>query len=59
MKKEIISVNLATVGNEKLIKPYKNGEPGDFVDDFIIYTDDVLVAKKTLAAFAALSEGCK
>ena len=31
----------------------------DFVDDFIIYADDVLLAKKTLAAFAAISEGCK
>ena len=59
VKGEAISINLVTNGNEKLIKPYKNGEPGDFVDDFIIYADDVLVAKKTLAAFAALSEGCK
>jgi hypothetical protein len=29
------------------------------VDDFFIYVDDVLLAKKTLDAFAALSEGCK
>jgi len=59
VKGEIVSINLLTSGNEKLIKPYKNGEAGDFVDDFVIYTDDVLFAKKTLAAFAALSEGCK
>jgi len=59
VKGEIVSINLMTVGNEKLIKPYKNGEAGDFVDDFVIYADDVLLAKKTLAAFAALSEGCK
>jgi hypothetical protein len=59
VKGEIVSINLLTVGNAKLIKPYKNGEAGDFVDDFIIYTNDVLLAKKTLAAFAALAEGCK
>ncbi|MEN8229253.1 MAG: hypothetical protein ABFS38_13930 [Bacteroidota bacterium] len=58
VKGEIISINLVTSENEKLIKPYKNGETGDFVDDFVIYVDDILLAKKTLAAFAALSEGC-
>ncbi|MCK5137735.1 MAG: hypothetical protein KAR19_18260 [Bacteroidales bacterium] len=59
VKGEIIEINLVTRGNEKLIKPYENGEAGNFVDDFAIYVDDVLLAKKTLAAFAALSEGCK
>lgn len=59
VKGKIIEMNLVTRGNEKLIKPYKNGEAGDFEDDFVIYVDDILLAKKTLAAFAALSEGCK
>ena len=59
VKGKSISISLVTLGNEKLIKPYKNGEAGDFVDDFIIYADDILLAKKTLAAFAALSEECK
>jgi hypothetical protein len=59
VKEDLISINLVTTGNEKLIKPFKNGEPGDFIDDFIIYADDVLAAKKILAAFSALSEGCK
>jgi len=59
VKGKIIEINLVTRGNEKLIKPYKNGETGDFVDDFVIYVDDILLAKKTLAAFAALSEECK
>lgn len=59
VKGKLVEMNLVTRGNEKLIKPYKNGEAGDFVDDFIIYADDVLLAKKTLAAFAAISEGCK
>ncbi len=58
VKGKIISINLVTIGNEKLIKPYKNGEAGDFIDDFIIYTDDILLAKKTLATFAALSAEC-
>ncbi len=54
-----VLINLITQGGEKLIKPYKDGEAGDFVDDFIIYTDDVQLAKQILAAFAALSETCK
>lgn len=59
IKGALVIINLITRGNEKLIKPYKDEEVGDFVDDFIIYTDDVLLAKKILAAFAALSEECK
>lgn len=59
VKGVLIVVNLVTRGNEKLIKPYKNGETGDFDDNFVIYTDDILVARKTLAAFESLSEGCK
>jgi hypothetical protein len=59
VKGEIVSINLETTGNEKLIKPYENGEADDFVAGFVIYSDDVLVAKKTLAAFATLSEACK
>ncbi len=59
VKGDLILINLVTVGNNKLIKPYKNGEAGDFVDDFVIYADDVLVAKKILAAFGVLSEGCQ
>ncbi len=59
VKGELVTISLVTIGNEKLIKPYKNSEAGDFVDDFIIYADDVLLAKKTLAALTALSNGCK
>lgn len=59
VKGEIVSIMLLTTGNEKLIKPYKNGEADDFVASFVIYTDDILVAKKTLAAFATLAEGCE
>ena len=59
IKGALVLINLITRGNEKLIKPYKDEEAGDFIDDFFIYADDVLLAKKTLAAFAALSEECK
>ncbi len=59
VKGKIISISLITAGNEKLIKPYKNGEAGDFVDDFLIYTDDILLAKSILAAFEALSMKCE
>ncbi len=59
IKGALVIINLVTLGNEKLIKPSKDEEVGDFVDDFFIYTDDVLLAKKMLGAFAALSEGCK
>jgi len=56
---ELVVINLVTVGNKKLIKPYENGEADDFIDDFDIYADDILIAKKTLAAFVALSRVCK
>ena len=35
VKGKNISINLVTGGNEKLIKPYKNGEAGNFIDDSI------------------------
>lgn len=56
---ELIEVTLVTAGNEKLIKPYENGQVEDFEDEFTVYADDVLLAKKIMAAFAALSMGCK
>ncbi len=59
VKGKLIIINLETQGNEKLIKPYENGEADDFEDNFIIYSDDILMAKKILAALASLSEGCK
>jgi hypothetical protein len=59
VKGEMIEIDLVTRGNEKLIKPYENGEVEDFEDEFAIYADDVLLAKKLLAAFEALSGACK
>lgn len=59
VKGELIQIDLVTRGNEKLIKPYENGEVEDFEDEFTVFADDVLLAKKTLAAFEALSENCK
>jgi hypothetical protein len=54
-----VKVNLITHAKQKLIKPYKNGEVGAFIYDVDIICDDVLIAKKLLAAFVTLSKGCK
>ncbi len=56
---DLIEITLVTAGNEELIKPYENGQVEDFEDEFTVYADDVLLAKKIMAAFAALSMGCK
>ena len=34
-------------------------EEKEFTDELVIYADDVLLAKKLLNAFIALSEACK
>ena len=54
-----LKINLVTKGKEKLIKPYKEGEPGNFVYDCDLYTDDIVTAKKILAAFQTLNEKCE
>ncbi|MBN2350209.1 MAG: hypothetical protein JXJ22_15325 [Bacteroidales bacterium] len=54
-----IKVNLITRDRQKLIKPYKNGEAENFCYDFDMYFEDVLVAKKVLAAFSTLTSSCK
>ncbi len=56
---ELLELTLVTVGNQKLIKPFENGEEENFDDDFTICVDDVLLAKKILATFGALSDGCR
>jgi hypothetical protein len=56
---KLIRINLVTAGNEKLIKPYKNGTVDDFEDEFMLYADDVLLAKQIVSAFGVLAEGCK
>jgi hypothetical protein len=56
---EIIEVLLVTAGEKDLIKPYENGEVEDFESEFKIYTDDVLLGKKILGAFAVLERECK
>ncbi len=55
---ELVEVHLKTSGGEDLIKPYENGEVDDFVDEFTVYTGDILMAKRILQAFGALSEAC-
>ncbi len=54
-----LKINLVTKGKQKLIKPYKGGEPGNFIYNFDLYTDDVVTAKKILAAFQTINEKCK
>ncbi|HYW95366.1 MAG TPA: hypothetical protein VE870_07255 [Bacteroidales bacterium] len=54
-----IHVNLVTKGREKLIKPYKNGEAENFDYDLEIQANDILEAKKLLAAFKSLAEHCE
>ena len=56
---KIIEINLETVDNDDLIKPFENGEVEDFEDEFTIFADDVLLAKRLLNAFGALSEACR
>jgi hypothetical protein len=56
---KLLQVSLQTAGNKDLIKPYKNGQVDDFEDKFILYADDVLLAKKILTAFGALSKACE
>ena len=59
VKSELLLIDLVTNGKEKLIKPFKNGTAENFSYEFPVYAEDVLVAKKILAAFGVLSKGCK
>ena len=59
VKGKELSVDLVTKGKQKLIKPYKNGEAGNFDIDMNVVSDDVLLAKNILAAFTTLSNNCK
>jgi hypothetical protein len=54
-----LTVNLVTKKKEKLIKPFKNGVAGNFVSDIDIQVDDVLTAKKMIAAFSSLINFCR
>ncbi len=58
VSKKMVEVNLETDSGKKLIKPYENGEVEDFVDEFTIYADDILLARRILEAFGALSGAC-
>jgi hypothetical protein len=54
-----LQISLVTKEKQKLIKPYKNGEVEPFIYNVDIVSDDVLIAKKILAAFMTLTKGCK
>lgn len=49
-----LNVVLYSKKKEKLIKPFVNGVPGNFTNKIEIVTDDLLTAKKLLAAFGSL-----
>jgi hypothetical protein len=54
-----LTINLVAKNKEKLIKPYKNGEAGNFIANIEIDVEDVMVAKRLHAAFASLVGFCK
>jgi hypothetical protein len=54
-----VKINLFTKDKQTLVKPYKNGEPGNFIYTVEIYVNDVLTAKKIMAAITTLSKECK
>ncbi len=54
-----VRVSLVTKNKQKLIKPYKNGEAQNFGYDTDIQANDILEAKKILAAFVTMANGCK
>lgn len=53
-----LTVKLQTRGKEKLIKPYKNGEPQNFSYDLELYTNDVSVARNLVNAFKTIIQQC-
>ena len=53
-----MTVQLETKGREKLIKPYKNGEPQNFDDDFEIFCNDVMVARNIVSAIKTMAANC-
>ena len=52
-------VELVTKDNQKLIKPYENGESGNFIYKLNIVTADVLEAKNIKEAMNAAIQACK
>lgn len=53
-----MTVALETRAKQKLIKPYKNGEPQNFDYDFEIFTDDVIVARNIIGAIKTMAGNC-
>jgi HSP20 family molecular chaperone IbpA len=53
-----MTVKLETRGKQKLIKPYKNGEPQNFDYDFELFSDDVIVARNIVSAIKTMAGKC-
>ncbi len=54
-----IGVRVGMRGKNKLIKPYKNGDPQRFVSNVEVHTDGVLAAKRMREAFIKIGEECR
>jgi hypothetical protein len=53
-----MTVKIETKAKQKLIKPYKNGEPQNFDYDFEIFADDVVVARNIINAVKTMAGKC-
>lgn len=53
-----LTIGLETKGKEKLIKPYKNGEPQNFDYDIEIFCNDVLIARNIISAVKTMADMC-
>jgi hypothetical protein len=54
-----MTIRMITRDREKIVKPFENGEEENFTYSFELHTDDVLIAKKLLAAFDELAHACE
>jgi len=53
-----VQVYLVIKDRKKMIKPYKNGVAGNFISSIEVYSDNLVSAKRLLAAFNSLSKLC-
>lgn len=54
-----LAIQIFTTHNEKNIKYYKNGEPGDYKNNFLIQMDSVEKARQMMAAWKQQMKTCK
>ncbi len=54
-----LGIYIETNDNEKLIKYFKDGEPDDYQDDFLIYASSIEQARNIIESFKRAIEDCK